>query len=316
VESNAQHGDQFSTVEMRSPQGNNRNAAAAGPLSSVAQAAKRAQDFTVRADKPLAEDETAGMPVFRGFRFFRKYGTDLVKGIRWQALISEFVGTFCFLFVGILSVIVTGTTTPSLLLVNSLIAAFAHGLALACSIYMTANISGGHLNPAVSLAGMLCHKMDFKHCFLYMGMQFAASICAALAAEILVEGADGYAFAVPMTVEKWRAFIAEILFTFFFVMVILSTAMDPSSPMGAGESKFDIFITVAPLVIGFTLTSIIVVGAHISGACLNPAHALGPALVLKKWDDFHIYLFGPLIGSASATLLYEFLFSPKPFSRG
>eukprot|EP00762_Andalucia_godoyi_P000600 ANDGO_05371.mRNA.1 Aquaporin TIP1-3 len=317
-------GQGFSSVDMRSPGAGPRGGSAqepqhsSGPIAAVANAARRAQEFTTRPDKPMPradDDGNAFMPVFRGFRFFRKYGTDLVKGIRWQALIGEFVGTFCFLFVGILSVIVTKEYPGDPTLVKSLVAAFAHGFALCCAIYMMANISGGHLNPAVSLAGIVCHKMDFKHGLLYMGCQFGGSVCAALAAEILVEGATGYNFAVPLNVEKWRAFIAEILFTFFFVTVILSLAMDPSSPMGAGESKFDIFITVAPLIIGLTLTSIIIVGANISGACLNPAHAFGPALVLKRWDDFEIYLFGPMIGASGATLLYEFMFSPKPFSR-
>lgn len=269
-------------------------------------------------EEPANSPASTGV-VLRGFRFFRKYGTELF-GIRWKALLAEGVGTFCFLFVGVLSVMITSrfknndinTPVPPLTLV-----AFAHGMGLACAIYMTANVSGGHLNPAVTLAGILCNKMDLKHGILYMGMQLGASVLATSCALALVPEAQGYAFRIAAEVSPGQGFFCEIILTFFFVMVILATAMDPTNPGDTNkrESSFDIYITMAPLAIGLALFTCILVGGPISGGCLNPAHAFGPSIVEEYWGPFEIWIFGPCVGSAIAVIVYEFIFSPKPFSR-
>lgn len=205
--------------------------------------------------------------------------------------LTEFIGTFFLVLTVALSVTLEAP-----------LAALAIGSSLMIMVYMGGHISGGHFNPAVTLAALMRGAMNRGDAAPYWGAQIAGAIVAAGIAAWLT----GETFAVlpAAEVDAGRAIAVELLFTFALALVVLSTATVPSV---GGNSYYG-------LAIGFTVFVGAVAGGPISGGAFNPAVAIGPALVSALHGgpglgQLWIYLAGPLLGGLLAALTFRTLVS-------
>ena len=223
----------------------------------------------------------------------------------WRSTLAEFIATLLFVFLGAGAVIVSGGLPNGDLDPARLVAiALAHGLAIAFLVYATANISGGHINPAVTFAALLTKKISAARGLMYVAAQIGGAVVGALLLLATIpDAADtnlgAHALGSDVTVNM--GLLMEIVVTFALVFVIFATAVDPS---GMGN--------LAPLAIGLAVLVDHLLAVPITGASMNPARSFGPALVAGEWGDQWIYWAGPLIGGAFAGLVYQFGFMNRP----
>lgn len=216
----------------------------------------------------------------------------------FYALIAECLGTMMFALVAGASQYVAANLVtqggP-----NYTMAAFGNGFGLMIAVFATANISGGHINPAVTLATMLTGNMEILNGTLYMAAQLLGSIFASLVLVGLVPGAAiGMGNSGPgcfgpgagQAVNNAQLFGWELFGTFILVSVIYAVAIGPNS-----------FGNVAPLAVGLTLTGAIFMGAAFTGGAFNPARAIGPSCVFHcNWDKIGYFVLGEVVGGLSA----------------
>lgn len=215
-----------------------------------------------------------------------------------SALIAEFIGTFALVFVGICAIFHNSE-------IGLIGVALAHGLTIAVMASATGAISGGHLNPAVTLAMLVTGHVNNKQAIGYIVSQcFAGAVASGVLLIFLPQSAVAAgtpSFSGEVTI--FQAMVVEIMLTFFLVFVIYGTAVDSRAPqMGA-------------LFIGLVVILDILAGAPITGAAMNPARHLGCALL--GGNDAHIsqiwlYWVAPIIGAILAALVYtKFLMEEK-----
>jgi aquaporin TIP len=205
---------------------------------------------------------------------------------------AEFVGTFALVFAG-MGAIAVGTDLVGV--------ALAHGLVIAVMASAVGHISGGHFNPAVTFGFLVTRRIDPTLAAAYVGAQLFGATVGALALRALYPDGLDLDAGVPQLgqgVSAGAGMGIEAILTFFLVWVIFATAADPR---GA-------FKSIAGLAIGLTITLDILAGGPLTGAAMNPARSLGPALVQNVWDDFLVYWIGPLAGGGLAALLYDLLY--------
>ncbi|MBI1729128.1 MIP family channel protein [Candidatus Acetothermia bacterium] len=214
-----------------------------------------------------------------------------------KALVAEFIGTFALIFVGVGSIAVNQITHGSLGLVGI---ALAHGLTIAVMASATGAISGGHFNPAVTFGALLGGKINIVNAIGYMIAQCLAAIAGAFMIQqaMPAEALQAVNLGTPALgtgVSASMGLVMEIVLTFFLVFVIFGTAIDKRAPKVGG------------LFIGLTITLDILAGGPISGAAMNPARFLGPALLGGGLENLWLYWVGPLIGGALAALIYHYV---------
>ncbi len=178
--------------------------------------------------------------------------------------------------------------------------ALAHGLAIALLVAATANISGGHINPAVTFGAWITGKISLTKGLMYVLAQLIGAVIGAfLLAAVIPEGAQGNlgAHGLGAGISVGGGLLAEIILTFVLVFVVFATAIDPK---GLGS--------IAPIAIGLAVLVDHLLGVPVTGAGMNPARSFGPALVAGAWENHWIFWAGPLIGGAIAALIYEFVF--------
>jgi aquaporin TIP len=226
---------------------------------------------------------------------------DALKGA-----LAEFISLFLFVFIGVGSVMSYEKMHPAgdLEAGGLLIIAIAHGLAIAILVAATANISGGHVNPAVSLGLALAGKITIIRLVLYWVAQLLGAVAGAWALKAVTTGEDVARHAIGLGMSPWSAMLMEIILTFTLVFVVFATAVDP---------KKGTVGVIAPLAIGFTVLAQIFVGAPFSGASMNPGRSFGPAVVAWDFTNHWVYWLGPFLGAALAALIYDGVFiSPAP----
>lgn len=210
----------------------------------------------------------------------------------WQRYAAELLGTFVLVFVGCTSIIGAQQAAAPVLLV----AAFAFGIALLAGLYAFGEVSGGHFNPAVSLAMFLDKRLRVYDLIGYWVAQFVGGILAAL---VLLLGTSQDQVASTATVPGFEgdgtAFLMELVFTAIFVAVILHA----SARFKFGSS--------ALLAIPLTLVAVHLAAIPFSGSSVNPARTLGPDLVGNEWDGFLIYLIAPPLGAALAWAAHAYI---------
>jgi aquaporin Z len=215
-----------------------------------------------------------------------------VQGDVARRAAAEFVGTFALVFVGVGSIVVGGQ--------DLLGVALAHGLVIGVMASAVGHISGGHFNPAVTLAFLVTRRMAPLLAGVYWLTQLAAATVAALLLRVVFPDGTGLDAGVPVVpaIGAGRGLLLEAILTFFLVWVIFATAADPRGS----------FTSIAGLAIGLTITLDILIGGPLTGAAMNPARAFGPQLVQGVWDDGWIYYVGPPLGAVLAGLAYELLY--------
>jgi MIP family channel proteins len=225
-----------------------------------------------------------------------------------QKLVAEFIGTFALIFFGAGSICAdqflhsTGQGGLGLLGI-----ALAHGLAIGLMVTAIGHISGGHLNPAVTIGFWVTKRLSTFDAILYWIAQLAGAVAAAYLLRVVVPR-DTWLTVALGTPDLARDFIRpyamvlEAVMTFFLVFVVFATAVDER---GA-------FNKIAGFAIGLTVTMDILMGGPLTGAAMNPARAFGPALAANHWANHGVYWVGPLAGGFLAGLLYDSLYLKKP----
>ena len=223
----------------------------------------------------------------------------------YRAAVAEFVGSFALMFIGGGAIIVTGGE-------NLVAIALAHGLILAVMVSATMHISGGQINPAVSIGLALIKKQPWAQAAIFIIAQVAGSVVAALLLKVLMASSfdvgnigatlgpltDGYD---PTKTNVLAAVGLEAIGTFFLMFVILGTAVDKR---GVGGSA-----AIGGLGIGLTLAAVILCIGPATGGSVNPARSLGPALVAGAWQSHWVYWVGPIVGATVAAFVYKTVFT-------
>jgi aquaporin Z len=214
-----------------------------------------------------------------------------------RALAAEAIGTFALCFIGILAITgggLAGQPPGSTPLVT---VALAHGLIIAVMVAALGADSGAHFNPAVTLGFVAARRMSARLGAMYV----AAQIAGALAASALLAGLFGREAVAGGTpsVSTWvtggGAVVLEAVATFFLVLVVFGTAVDPRAPR-----------SVYPFAIGLTVALDIMAIGPLTGAAMNPARAFGPALVSGEWGSHWVYWVGPIVGGGAGALVQNF----------
>jgi len=225
--------------------------------------------------------------------------------------ISEFIGTLVLVFMGCGSAIFLGCQPDG----GHLAVALAFGLSIVAMAYVIGNISGCHINPAVSLAMLLRKKLSVVDFCGYVVSQILGAIAASGLLKLILSLKENAASAESLDLSGGfgtngvagaggigGALIVEVILTFIFILVILGVTSD--------ESKGG----VAGIVIGLTLTFVHIVGIPLTGTSVNPARSIGPALFVCGGDaltDLWVFIVGPLVGAALAVLVFSLVAAKK-----
>ncbi|XP_010000902.1 PREDICTED: aquaporin-8 [Chaetura pelagica] len=217
-----------------------------------------------------------------------------------QPCVAELLGTALFIFTGCLSALEdvqgTGRLQPAL----------GHGLALAAAIATAADISGAHFNPAVSLAVWLVGGMNITMLLPYWGSQLCGGMIGAGLAKAAVAGerflaSHGGAFgSIAEDGQIPAALVAEIVMTTFLILVVCMGAIN-------GKTRTPL----VPLHVSFVVVAAVLAGGGVSGACMNPARAFGPAVVANYWDYHWVYWVGPMVAALLSGALVRLLMGDR-----
>lgn len=214
-----------------------------------------------------------------------------------RKLAAEFLGAFALIFIGAGSIVVTGGT-------DLVAIAFAHGLIIALMVSSLGHVSGGLFNPALTIGLWATRRIGTVTGIFYIIAQLLGGVAAALALVLLFPEVmrDATSLGVPSLnggVSFIQAVGIEAIATFFLMTAVFGTALDPRGPKLGG------------LVIGLVITVDIFATGRLTGAAMNPARALGPALVGNNWDDHLVWWIGPIIGAVLAALAYHYIFAEE-----
>ncbi len=213
--------------------------------------------------------------------------------------VAEFIGSFVLVFFACGTAAVVGCSAENG--TGYLLTALAFGLVIVAMAYSIGNVSGCHINPAVSIAMLVSGKLGIKDFIGYVVAQFAGSIAGAAALMGFVGKESGLGANALYNGEIIPSIIIEIILTFVFVLAILGVTSKVSNSGVAG------------IVIGLTLTLVHILGISFTGTSVNPARSFGPALFVggDALSSVWVFIVAPLVGGVLAALVYKFLDSKK-----
>jgi len=209
-----------------------------------------------------------------------------------RALVAEFIGTFAIIF------IVAGADALG---TGGLVGvAFAYGLTVLTFAYAYSHISGAHFNPAITLGLWVGKQIDTASAVAYIVVQIIGGIVGGYVLLFLL-GSESTLGATVLAdgVTPLQGFVLEAILTFFLVNVVYNTAVSGK----AGNF--------APIAIGLTLTLSILMGGTLTGASLNPARTIGPAVASLNFAYIWVYILAHVVGGVVAALLYTNLLKPE-----
>jgi MIP family channel proteins len=218
------------------------------------------------------------------------------------SLLAEFIGTFALIFIG---------AGAGALGIGGLVGvAFAHGLVVLGFAYSYGHISGTHINPAVTLGVWAAGKIDAGRAFSYVVFQIVGGIVGALTLRWVLGGtgtglgrtalAQGLAVGgTTISITPLVGVVLEAILTFFLVNAVMNAGISGKATIPGG------------LAIGMTLVFCILMGGPLTGASLNPARSIGPAVATGNFENLWVYLVGPVLGGVVAGLLYKTVFEER-----
>jgi MIP family channel proteins len=225
----------------------------------------------------------------------------------WRALLAEFVATMMFVFMGtgLLVSYHKDKTEGGVLGAGLVSIALGFGIALSTMIYTVANISGGHLNPAVTIGLLLIRQIELFKAIGYIACQIGGGIVGTAlmygvmpdnVTEQIHMGATQLAYGVT----PGEGCAIEICLTFILVFTVCATAELSGDLKSMGRF--------APLAIGYSVLVDHMIGVPFTGASMNPARSFGPAVVSGYWLNHWVYWVGPIVGGIFAAVVYHYLF--------
>ncbi|MDA4129823.1 MAG: aquaporin [Thaumarchaeota archaeon] len=210
-----------------------------------------------------------------------------------QKSVVEALGAFLLTFIGAGSIIATQGN-------QLIVIALAHGIALSIAVSAAMNISGGHINPAVTIAMLATKKISAPHALVYIISQLVGAIIAGALLMVLYPAAMGNLVhwgtpGLGPDTSVAQGILFEAVLTFILVFAIFGTAVDPRHPKIGGFG------------IGLAIGIDIMAGGPFTGAAMNPARAIGPAIASGTFANWYVYWIGPILGAVIAALLYNYV---------
>lgn len=203
-----------------------------------------------------------------------------------RALTAEFIGTFALILIGAGAAAISGDLVAI---------AFAHGLVVLAFVYLHGHISGSHINPAVTAGVWAAGKIDAGRAVSYIVFQLLGGIAGAFTLRYVLGGTDSGLGLTQLSAGTTTSagLTLEAILTFFLAYAVLQAAVGGKAGNQAG------------IAIGMTLVFCILLGGPLTGASLNPARSLGPAMAMGDFNLLWLYFVGPILGGVVAGLLYR-----------
>lgn len=233
------------------------------------------------------EGEEATAQTAPGYPIFPRFSPSLM-----QKLGAEAIGTFALVFIGCGAVVVDHTSNGALTH-GGVSACF--GLVVMTMIYATGHISGAHFNPAVTFAFAAVHRFPWNLVPFYIASQVSAALLASLSLRLIFHPIAHLGATLPAG-SPWQALVLEFFLTAFLMFVISSVATDSRS-VG----------TMAGAAIGGVVAMEALMGGPISGASMNPARSIGPAIVSLEFHHLWVYILGPFAGALAGACSYSLI---------
>jgi len=213
--------------------------------------------------------------------------------------VAEFIGTFVLVFFACGTAAVVGCSAENG--TGYLLTALAFGLVIVAMAYSIGNISGCHINPAVSIAMLISKKMTVTDFIGYVVVQFIGAIAGAAVLMAFVGKESGLGANALYDGNIWLSLLIEVILTFVFVIAILGVTSKTSNSAVAG------------IVIGLSLTLVHILGISFTGTSVNPARSFGPALLVggDALANVWVFIVAPLVGGALAAVVYNYLSAEK-----
>lgn len=213
--------------------------------------------------------------------------------------IAEFIGTFVLVLFACGTAAVVGCSSEYG--TGYLLTALAFGLVIVAMAYSIGNISGCHINPAVSIAMLVSGKLSIADFFGYVVAQFAGATAGAAVLMALVGKESGLGANALYNDSIGLSILVEIILTFVFVIAILGVTSKVENSAVSG------------IVIGLTLTLVHILGISFTGTSVNPARSFGPAVLVggDALSSVWVFIVAPLVGGVLAALVYKFLSASK-----
>jgi aquaporin TIP len=220
----------------------------------------------------------------------------------WKACLAEFIGAFTLVVAGVGAIISTQNLGDG---GNLVAVALAHGLAIGLMVAALGHVSGGHFNPAVTISMLSTGQVNVTRAVGYVVAQLLGAVVGAGILTVIFPalgemgrnniGVNLGVVGLGPDVTVAGAVVMEAIMTFFLLLVIFGTAVDPRGPR-----------TIAGLAIGLIISMDILAGGRVTGAAMNPARAFGPAVVQQDFTNWWIYWVGPIIGGVIAAFAYKY----------
>lgn len=218
-----------------------------------------------------------------------------------EKYLAELIGTFILVFVAVGSIGLNNATNES---IGTFGIAALTGLAVATVIYIFGNISGAHINPAVTISLFVARQIDFQRSLSYITSQLTGGVAACLLLwnifPMVVSGNNIGATSLSSEISFTVGIVIEAILTFFLVFTIFGLLVDNKSSI-----KYE------NIAVGIIVFLNIIIGASLTGASMNPARTFGPAIFIGYWTDHLVYWIGPCAGGIIAAVLYTKLFTLK-----
>jgi aquaporin NIP len=204
---------------------------------------------------------------------------------------AEGLATFALVFAGCGAIVANSAYDEALGTVGI---GLVFGLIIMVMVYATGHLSGAHINPAVTIAFTLTRHFPAREAVAYIAAQLAGAVAAALVLLAIWPDQPGNLGATVPSVGVGSALVYELILTAFLMFVIMAVATDTRA-VGAA----------AAIAIGATVGLDAIFGGPVTGASMNPARSIGPALASGTWTDAWVYIVGPIAGAALGALAYQ-----------
>jgi MIP family channel proteins len=218
-----------------------------------------------------------------------------------QRALAEAIGTYGLVFAGTGSIVINAETGGT---VGHVGIGLTFGLIVMTMIYATGHISGAHINPAVTLAFWAVRQFPSRLVPVYLTAQLLGALAASLTLRLMFGTTANLGATLPAQGDG-QSFALEAVLTFFLMFVIMAVATDVRA---VGQA--------AAIAIGGTVGLEALFAGPISGASMNPARSLAPAIVSTTWDAQWVYIAGPIIGALAGAFTYRILRDEPPAPNG